>query len=96
MKEFLRIVMIIGFVGLGFVFGVVLWVFGSGQFLTVGQEGSLYLWSGISAVIGGFIGYRVSRSISARIMVIICFVGFSIAVGAVLWAMSFSGLFLMV
>ena len=84
--------MIICFVGLGFVFGVVLWVFGSGQFLTTGQEGSLYLWSGISAVLGGFIGYHISRSISARTMVIICFVGYSIAVGAVLCVMSFSGL----
>jgi len=55
-----RIVVIICFGGLGFVLGVVLWVMFSGQFL-VTWPGSLFLWSGISAVLGGFIGYGISR-----------------------------------
>jgi len=55
-----RIVVIICFGGLGFVLGVVLWVMFSGQVL-VTWPGSLFLWSGISAVLGGFIGYGISR-----------------------------------
>jgi hypothetical protein len=59
-----RIVVIICFVGFSIVVGAVLWVMFSGQFLVGdGHMGSLFLWSGISAVIGGFIGYGISRSI---------------------------------
>ena len=60
-----RIVVIICFGGLGFVLGVVLWVMFSGQFLVPQYQpvGDLFLWSGISAVLGGFIGYGISRSI---------------------------------
>jgi len=72
MKEFSRIMVIICFVGLGFVFGVVLWVVG----VTLGvidynmsHNGwspilvTLLPVSSITTVLGGFIGYRVSRLI---------------------------------
>jgi hypothetical protein len=64
MKEFSRIIRIICFGGLGFVLGVVLWVMFSGQFLVPQYQpvGDLYLWSGISAVIGGYVGYKITRS----------------------------------
>jgi hypothetical protein len=54
---------IICFGGLGFVVGAVLWVMFSGQFLVSRYQdgGDLFLWSGTSAVIGGFIGYGISR-----------------------------------
>ena len=59
-----RIVVIICFGGLGFVGGAFLWVMFSGQFLLT-WPGDLFLWSGISAavgfLIGGFIGYLISR-----------------------------------
>ena len=59
-----RIVVIICFGGLGFVGGAFLWVMFSGLVLMGdGHWDSLFLWSGISAVIGGFIGYGISRSI---------------------------------
>ena len=57
-----RIVVIICFGGLGFVGGAFLWVMFSGLVLMGdGHWDSLFLWSGISAVIGGFIGYGISR-----------------------------------
>jgi hypothetical protein len=65
MKKFLRIIVIIAACLnwqclLGFVLGAFLWVMFSGQFLLT-WPGDLYLWSGISAVLGGFIGYGISR-----------------------------------
>ena len=56
-----RIVVIICFGGLGFVGGAFLSVMFSGTVTAVAGLVSLFLWSGISAVIGGFIGYLVSR-----------------------------------
>jgi hypothetical protein len=46
---------------LGFVLGAFLWVMFSGQFLLT-WPGDLYLWSGISAVLGGYVGYKITRS----------------------------------
>ena len=58
-----RIVVIICFGGLGFVGGAFLWVMFSGLVLMGdGHWDSLFLWSGISAVIGGYVGYKITRS----------------------------------
>ena len=57
-----RIVVIICFGGLGFVGGAFLWVMlGNYNVAKNINWDSLFLWSGISAVIGGFIGYGISR-----------------------------------
>ena len=57
-----RIVVIICFGGLGFVGGAFLWVMlGNYNMAKTINWDSLFLWSGISAVIGGFIGYGISR-----------------------------------
>ena len=57
-----RIVVIICFGGLGFVLGVVLWVIlGNYNVAKNINWDSLFLWSGISVVICGFIGYGISR-----------------------------------
>ena len=61
MKKFLRIVVIIAACCVGFVLGAFLWAAVSGQFL-VTWPGSLFLWSGISAVIGGYVGYKITRT----------------------------------
>ena len=62
MKEFSRIIVIICFTGFFFVGGAVLWA--SMVDHSVSQTiSSLFLTSSISAVLGGFIGYRVSRLI---------------------------------
>ena len=69
MKEFSRIIVIICFVGLGFVFGVVLWVVGINTPLIHYNMNYDSMWetllpiSSITVVLGGFIGYRVSRLI---------------------------------
>ena len=61
--------MIIGFVGLGFVFGVVLWVVGINTPLidyNMNYDSILVTLlpvSSIPTVLGGFIGYRISRLI---------------------------------
>jgi hypothetical protein len=47
----------------GFVLGAVLWAMFSGQFL-LGGLGDLFLWSGISAVVGFFIGCLISYLLS--------------------------------
>ena len=69
MKEFSRIMVIICFVGLGFVFGVVLWVVGINTPLidyNMNYDSILVTLlpvSSIPTVLGGFIGYRISRLI---------------------------------
>jgi hypothetical protein len=47
----------------GFVVGAVLWVNEQRWFVEEQNFGELFLWSGTSAVIGGFIGYGISRLI---------------------------------
>jgi len=54
---------IICFGGLGFVVGAVLWADEQRWFVEEQNFGELFLWSGTSAVIGGFIGYGISRMI---------------------------------
>ena len=54
---------IICFGGLGFVVGAVLWADEQRWFVEEQNFGELFLWSGTSAVIGGFIGYGISRLI---------------------------------
>jgi len=61
MTKFLRIIVIIAACCVGSVLGAFLWAAVSGQFL-VTWPGSLFLWSGISAVIGGYVGYKITRS----------------------------------
>ena len=69
MKEFSRIIVIICFVGLGFVLGVVLWVVGINTPLidyNMNYDSILVTLlpvSSIPTVLGGFIGYRISRLI---------------------------------
>ncbi len=64
MKALLKIILPIASCCAGFVGGAFLWVMFSGLVLMGdGHWDSLFLWSGISAVIGGFIGYGISRSI---------------------------------
>ena len=64
MKALLKIILPIASCCAGFVGGAFLWVMFSGQFLLT-WPGDLFLWSGISAavgfLIGGFIGYLISR-----------------------------------
>jgi len=62
-KKSLRIMVIICFGGLGFVVGAVLWADEQRWFVEEQNFGELFLWSGTSAVIGGFIGYGISRLI---------------------------------
>ena len=47
----------------GFVVGAVLWVNAQRWFVEKQDVGELFLLSGTSAVIGGFIGYGISRLI---------------------------------
>jgi hypothetical protein len=63
MKEFLRVALPIASCGAGFVVGAVLWVNEQRWFVEEQNFGELFLWSGTSAVIGGFIGYGISRLI---------------------------------
>ena len=58
----LKFIVIIAACCAGFVLGAVLWASESGQFLLT-WPGDFFLWSGISAVIGGFIGYGIIRLI---------------------------------